>query len=182
MVETEQLDLGRELAAKCPSGDAPPHRPPVPNRGGRHLYCQISALLCKDHAKRTKGVGTQIESKLTGGNVQEAFCHLKGWYRAESETQAKPCFYAMECQTLERVNLYARRRSPGYPLPINVKRIEINGNVPLDSEIWLAAGKLSSSQAAGASGTKAKHVKEWLLGHQMGGGPQRSGRHSWQWG
>jgi hypothetical protein len=52
-----------------------------------------------------KGVGTQIESGLAGGNVQEAFCHLKGWYRAVLETQAKPCFHTMECQTSERVDL-----------------------------------------------------------------------------
>jgi hypothetical protein len=112
--------------------------------GGRHLYHQIGVLLCKNRSERTKGVGTQIESKLAGGNVQEAIHHLKGWYWAASETQAKLCFHTMERQTSERVNLYARRGSPGYPLPINVERIEINDNVPSDGEIWLAAGKLSN--------------------------------------
>ncbi len=58
--------------------------------GGRCMQRQISALLRKDRADRTERVGTLIESKLTGGNVQEAFRHLKGWYRAASETQAKP--------------------------------------------------------------------------------------------
>jgi hypothetical protein len=71
-METERLDLGRELVANRPQGNAPPHRLPVPN-GGHCLYHQIGASLCKDHAKRTKGVGTQINSKLAGGNVQEAF-------------------------------------------------------------------------------------------------------------
>jgi hypothetical protein len=70
----------------------------------------------------------------------------------------------MECQTSEKVNLYTRRGSPGYPLPINVERIEINDDVPSDGEIRLAAGKLSNGQAAGASGMRAKHVKEWLRG------------------
>jgi hypothetical protein len=64
--------------------------------GGHCLYRQIGASLRKDRAKRTKGVGTQIKSKLAGGNVKEAFCHLKGWYWAASETQAKPCFHTME--------------------------------------------------------------------------------------
>jgi hypothetical protein len=132
--------------------------------GGCCLYRQIGALLRQDRAKRTKGVGTQIESKLVGGNVQEAFRHLKGWYRATSEMQAKPCFHTMECQTSERVDLYARRGSPGYSLPINVERIEINDDVPSDGKIWLAAGKLSNGQAAGASGIRAEHVKEWLRG------------------
>ncbi len=76
--------------------------------------------------------------------MQEAFCHLKGCYRAASEMQAKPCFPTMERQTLETVDLYERRGSPGYPLPINVERIEINNDVPSDREIRLAAGKLSN--------------------------------------
>ncbi len=99
-----------------------------------------------------------------GVKVQKAFCHLKGWYWATLETQAKPCFHTMERHTLERVNLYARRGSPGYLLPINVERIEINDDVPFDREIWLAAGKLSNGQAAGASGMRAEHFKEWLQG------------------
>jgi hypothetical protein len=108
------------------------------------LYHQIGALLCQDCAERTKGVGTQIESKLVGGNVQEPFCHLQGWYWAVLEMQAKPCFHTMKCQTSERVKLYARRGSPGYPLPMNVERIEINNNIPSDGKIWLAAGELSN--------------------------------------
>ncbi len=70
----------------------------------------------------------------------------------------------MECQTLERVNLNARRGSPGYPLSINVERIEINNDVPLDKEICLAAGKLSNGRAGGASEMRAEHVKEWFWG------------------
>jgi hypothetical protein len=80
------------------------------------------------------------------------------------EMQAKPCFHTMERQTSERVDLYARGGSPGYPLPINIERIEINDDVPLDGEIWLAAGELSNGQAAGTSGMRAEHIKEWLRG------------------
>jgi hypothetical protein len=69
--------------------------------GGRHLQRQISALICRDRADCTERVGTLIETKLRGGNVQEAFRHLKGWYRAASETQAKPCYHTMERQTSE---------------------------------------------------------------------------------
>ncbi len=46
--------------------------------GGGCMQRQIGALLCKDGADRTEWVGTLTESKLTGGNVQEAFRHLKG--------------------------------------------------------------------------------------------------------
>jgi hypothetical protein len=76
--------------------------------------------------------------------VQEAFCHLKGWYQAASEMQAKPCYHTMERQTLERVDLYMRRALPGNPLPINYGPIEINSNAPSDKEIRLATSKLSN--------------------------------------
>jgi hypothetical protein len=136
---------------------------------------QIGALLCKDRADRTEWVGTLIESKLMGGNVEEAFRHLKGWYRAASETQAKPCFYTMERQTLERVDLYARRLSPGDPLPINVERTKIDDNAPSDEEIRTAVSKLSNGRAAGASGMRAEHAKEWLWGIRQEDDPERLG-------
>jgi hypothetical protein len=107
-------------------------------------------------------VGATVEAELAGGNVQEAFRHLKGWYKATTETQAKPCYHTMECQMLEQVDLYARRESPGDPLPINVTPVVINDDVPMDGKLRQVAGELTNGQAAGASGMRAKHVKEWL--------------------
>ncbi len=103
--------------------------------GGHRLHCQIGVSLHKDQADRTSHVGTMIESELTGGNVQDAFCHLKGWYRAASKMQAKPCYQMLEHQTLERVNLHERRDSPGNPLPINVTPVKINDDAPSDSKL-----------------------------------------------
>ncbi len=51
-------------------------------------------------------VGKSIIPDLAKGNVHKAFCHLKGWYRAATETQAWPCFHTMEKQTAEHVDLY----------------------------------------------------------------------------
>ncbi len=76
--------------------------------------------------------------------MQEAFRHLKGWYRAALEMQAKPCYHTMERQTLERVDLYTRRALPGDPRPINYGPIEINDKAPLDEEIRCATSKLSN--------------------------------------
>ncbi len=88
--------------------------------GGRRLHRQIDTSLHKDRADRKAHIGALIESELAGGNVQEAFRHLKGWYLAATDTQAKPCRQTMERQTSERVDLYTRRDSPGDPLLINV--------------------------------------------------------------
>jgi hypothetical protein len=130
--------------------------------GGRWVHRQIGASLRKDQADWTSRTGTMIKSELTGGNVQEAFCHLKGWYWVVPEMQVKPCYQTMERQTSERVDLYAWRELPGNPLPINVTPVEINDNAPSDSKLWQVVGKLINGRAAGASGMRAKHVKEWL--------------------
>ncbi len=143
--------------------------------GGRHLHCQVGASLRKDQADRTSHVGTLIESELAGGNVQEAFHHLKGWYRAASDTQAKPCRQTMERQTSERVDLYARGVLPGNPLPINVAPTEINDDVPSDGELWGVVGELTNGQAAGASGMRAEHVEKWLHDVQRKEDPEGQG-------
>ena len=57
----------------------------------RHwLHRQIRAALHKDRRDRTTNVGESIVTKLAGGNIQEAFRHLKGWYQMAMETQSKP--------------------------------------------------------------------------------------------
>jgi hypothetical protein len=127
--------------------------------GGHCLNRQIGVSLQKDRTNRTATVGAAVAAELTGGNVQEAFCHLKGWYRAATETQAKPCYHTMERQMLERVDLYAWRDSPGDPLPINVTPVVINDDVPTDGELRQVAGELTNGRAAKASIMRAKHVK-----------------------
>jgi hypothetical protein len=132
--------------------------------GGRCLHHQNGASLSKDRVDQTAQVGCAVKSKLAEGNVQDAFCHLKEWYRAALVTQAKPCYHTMEHQTLEQVNLYTRRALPGNPLPINYGPIKTNNDAPSDKEIRLATSKLSNGQATGAFKMCAKHVKRWLQG------------------
>jgi hypothetical protein len=132
--------------------------------GGRRLHSQIGAALLNDRRDQTARVGESIIAELAGGNVQEAFRHLKGWYRAASEMQSKPCYHTMERQTSERVNLYAWRQSSGDPLPLHLTPVEFDDDVPMDSEIWIVAGGLTNGRAGGALGMRAKHDKAWLRG------------------
>ncbi len=127
----------------------------------QHLHRQLHSRH-QDRADHMSHVGTLIKLELTGGNVQEAFRHLKGWYWAPSDTQAKLCRQTMERQTLEWVDLYARRVLPGNPLLVNVAPTEINNNVPSDGELRGVVGKLTNGRAVGASGMCAEHVKKWL--------------------
>jgi hypothetical protein len=48
----------------------------------------VHAALKEEKRQLTAQVGENIVSELGKGNVQEAFRHLKGWYRTASEAQA----------------------------------------------------------------------------------------------
>jgi hypothetical protein len=143
--------------------------------GGRRMKRAIWHSLQTDHTARTKRVGESIEAELQGGDVQEAYRHLKGWYRAATEVEARPCLQTMERQTTERVALFARRTSPGEPLPINIPPIPLPYGAPTDSELRVAAGELSNGRSGGASKMRAEHVKEWLQGVQREEDPKQPG-------
>ncbi len=113
-----------------------------------------------------------IEAELAWGDVQEAFCHLKGWYRAALETTTCPCPQTMVKQTAEHVNLYTRRDSPREPLPININPIPVNDGTPSKGEIWVAVAGLSNGHAGSASGMRAEDVKAWLCGIKLEKDPE----------
>ncbi len=49
-------------------------------------------------------------------------------------------------------------------MPINVTPIPVPDNTLTDPEIWEVVAKLQNGHAAGATGMKAEHLKEWLHG------------------
>ena len=99
-----------------------------------------------EHITRTKKVGQSIEAELRGGDVQEAFRLLKGWYHAATKVEARPCPQTMERQTKERIALYTRRTPPGETLPINIDPAPIPDGVPTDSEVvWCTRGWVKNS-------------------------------------
>ncbi len=124
---------------------------------------------------RSHGTGWDTNRVRThGGECSGGLPPPEVWYRAALEMQAKPCYHTMEHQTSERVDLYARRLPPGDPIPINLDRIEINDNAPLDEEIRTVVSELLNGRAAGASGMRAEQVKEWLRGICRKEDPQRA--------
>jgi hypothetical protein len=58
---------------------------------GRWTKRLIWASLYDDRVALMKGISDTIEAELAKGDVQEAFCLLKGWYRAASDTVVGPC-------------------------------------------------------------------------------------------
>jgi hypothetical protein len=131
---------------------------------GQRMQCTIYAALKVDHTARMVQVGESIVTNLAKGNVHEAFHHLKGWYRAAMETQARPCFQTMEKQTAEHVDLYPRRESPGPPVAVNIEPVDVLDDAPTNGEIQVAVSKLTNGCSAGASCMWVEHLKEWLRG------------------
>jgi hypothetical protein len=69
-------------------------------------------------------------------------------------------------QTAERVELYTAVCPPGWSLPINVTPIPVPDDTPTDHEIRKVVAKLRNGRAAGVTGMRAEHLKEWLRGIQ----------------
>jgi hypothetical protein len=133
---------------------------------------KIWDALCGDHRAWTAQVGSMIEAELAGGNVQEAFCHLKGWYRAALETTTRPCPQTMVKQTAEHVDLYRQQDPPGEPLPINIDPIPVDDSTPSKGEIRVAVAGLSNGRAGGTLGVRADDVKAWLRGIKLEEDPE----------
>jgi hypothetical protein len=140
--------------------------------GGRRLWRKIWDALHRDRRAWTAQVGSMIEAKLMGGNVQESFRHLKGWYRAASETTTRPCPQTMVKQMAERVDLYRQQDPPGEPLPINIDPIPVDDRTPGKGEIRVAVAGLSNGHAGGMLEMRAEDVKAWLRGIKLEEDPE----------
>jgi hypothetical protein len=139
---------------------------------GQRLRQEIWDVLRGDRRAPTAQVGNIIEAKLAGGNVQESFCHLKGWYRAVSETTTQPCPQTMVKQTAEHVELYRQQDPPGDPLPININPIPVDDRTLSKGEIRVAVAGLSNGRAGSALGMRAEDVKAWLHGIKLEEDPE----------
>jgi len=143
----------------------------------RRMKREVHAVLKEDKRRLTAEVGENIVSELGKGNVQEAFRHLKGWYRNASETQARPCHQTMERQTDERVELYAERAAYGEEFPENGTPFDIDDDPPSEGELRTAVSQLSHGRCGGASGIRPEHIKAWLRGAKLAEGPEKGINH-----
>jgi hypothetical protein len=111
----------------------------------------IYVSLKVDRTAHTAQVSESIVADLAKGNMHEAFRHLKGWYRAATETQAQPCFQTLEKQTVEHIDLYQQRDSLGLPVAVNATPVDVRHDMPTNGEIRNAVTELTNRRSAGAS-------------------------------
>jgi hypothetical protein len=132
----------------------------------RRLGRQVRAHLAADRLERATNAASKIEGCLAAGDFIEAWHHLKGWYRTAEDRAPKACPETLASQTAERVELYTAVRPPGWSLPINLTPIPVPDDTPTDHKIREVVAKLRNGRAAGATGMRAEHLKEWLHGIQ----------------
>jgi len=125
------LDQPGHLETDCQT-NVPPTELPTEPGSGEDDEGEIFSALKSGKQQLTAEVGEKIVAELGARNFQEAFCHLKGWYRTASETQAAPCLQIMEQQMNERVELYSKWALHSNKLPANRNPFDIRDNVPME--------------------------------------------------
>ena len=75
----------------------------------------------------------------------------------------------MEQQTVERVELYRRRDSPGLPIVVDhaEMRTDIRDDTPDEEELRVAVAELTNGRSAGVLRMRAEHLKGWLKGAKL---------------
>ena len=63
----------------------------------RRMKREIHGVLKADKRQLTADGGERIVSELGAGNIQEAFRHLKGWYRAAYAKHSITSFFQIKC-------------------------------------------------------------------------------------
>ena len=101
---------------------------------------------------------------LAGGESEEVWRTVRGWYSQADGCAPKPCHQTMACQTEEKEELYVWRNPPGSPFPCNVARPRLEDGPQPDKEVWAAVKKLPNGRTGGGSMMRAEDVKGWLLG------------------
>lgn len=132
----------------------------------RHLSRRIKASFKVDRRRRAATAGDEVESLLKGGDIKEAYARLSGWYRESSVRPPKPSRADLEEFAVKYTDLYAKRRSPGLPIPVlqydDQPRETVDDSAPDDAEIATAISKMKSGKSPGPSGISADHAKIWL--------------------
>jgi hypothetical protein len=138
---------------------------------------KIEATIKADKQKLTAKVGDSIIAELAKGDAQEAFRHLKGWYRKAAETQTRPCQQTIKRQTDKQEELYAEQAAYGAAFPANGVPYAIGDNQPIESKLQALISLLSHRQCRGASGIRAEHIKAWLRGVKKEEDPETAASH-----
>jgi hypothetical protein len=128
----------------------------------RNLGRKIKACLKADRLKRAATTALNVKGCLAAGEYIEAWHHLKGWYCSAEDRAPKPCPETLAKQTDKRIKLYTAVPPPGWAMQLNVDPSDVPAAAPTDSELRAVVGNLQNGRAAGATGMKAEHLKEWL--------------------
>jgi hypothetical protein len=127
-----------------------------------NLGRKIRVCLKADCLQRAATTALNVKGCLAAGEYIEAWRYLKGWYCSAKDRAPKPCPETLAKQTEERIQLYTAVPPPGWEMRFNVDPSDVPDAAPTDSELRAVVGSLCNGRAAGATGMRAKLLKEWL--------------------
>jgi hypothetical protein len=134
---------------------------------------KVKAYLKADCLLRAKNSALDVEGCLAAGEYIEVWHHLKGWYHSVEDQASKPCPETLAKQMQERIELYAARRPPGWPLSIHVDPAPIPVVALTDAEL----GTTTEPSCGWRARNEGRALDGVAYQHQVGRtGGQRSGR------
>jgi hypothetical protein len=131
---------------------------------GEALQClnwAIQRSLRTDRKKRVELASADIETQLRENDLKGAWGLLKWWYCQCSGKPPKPSRMDFAIIEQEYGNLYRAHAPPGEPVLSTMLPFDILDNTPEEEEIVECVKHLKSGKAAGPSGMRAEHLKEW---------------------
>ncbi len=127
-----------------------------------NLGWKIKICLKVDRLQRAATTALNVKGCLAAGEYIEAWRYLKGWYCSAEDRAPKPRPETLAKQTEERIQLYTAVPFPGWAMRFNVDPSDVPDAALMDSELRAVVGSLRNGRAAGATGMRAEHLKEWL--------------------
>jgi hypothetical protein len=111
---------------------------------------------------------------LKKDNLKGAWSALKAWYKHAGGGGSKPSRDDLDKLEAEYASPYRRDNPPGDPVPVLVAPFDVDDGVPLEGEIDDTVRRMRNGKAAGPSGIRVEHLKEWLVISEREQDPDRS--------
>ena len=99
---------------------------------------------------------------MMSGHNKEAWGRILWWYRKVKVHKATPSREGLNQIYADMEDLYRFRTPYGRRVPVLVKKGEVDGGVPEETEIVEATRGLQGGKSGGQSGMRVEDLKGWL--------------------
>ena len=131
----------------------------------RQLGRAVKKSLAADWKRRADKAGAEVEAlvKADPPLIQEAWCHIQGWYKAAVDCAPTAARVTIKRITTERVAMCSRVPPPGENMLVRIERFEVEEKAPDEGEIEWAVKCLRNNCSGGPSRMRVEHLEGWLI-------------------